>query len=166
MATDAPVLEVSSYGDCIAAAADTTFLTVCGVSPQVVACPPEDVKEEMVLAVISLMGHVEWSVFLGLPQATAVAAAAKFAGFPIPFDSPDTGDAIGELTNILAGQVKAILDKKGVKVEISLPSVMRAADLHVLVNRNVVTTKTCFESGLGKFWAGMIAKGPAQAPAS
>jgi chemotaxis protein CheX len=166
MATDAPVLEVGSYGDCIATAADTTFQTVCGVSPQVVPCPPEGAKEEMVLAVISLVGQVEWSVFLGLPQATAMAAAAKFAGFEIPYESPDMGDAIGELTNILAGQVKSILDKRGVKVEISLPSVMRAADLHVLINRNVVTTKTCFESNMGKFWAGMIAKGPAQVSAA
>jgi chemotaxis protein CheX len=160
MATGTGVLEVSSYGDCIATAAGTTFSSVCGEAPRVVACPTEGAGE-MILAVISLMGDVEWSVFLGLPQATAIAAAAKFAGFQIPFESPDMGDAIGELTNILAGQVKAILDKKGVKVEISLPSVMRAGNLQVLNQRNAVATKTCFDSGLGTFWAGMLAKGPA-----
>ena len=166
MTTGSNVLEVSSYGDCIATAADVTFQSICGVTPQVVPCPQEEPGGDMVLAVISLVGQVEWSVFLGLPQTTAVAAAAKFAGFPIPFDSPDMGDAIGELTNILAGQVKAILDKRGVKVEISLPSVMRAANLQVLNNRHAVTTKTCFDSGLGHFWAGMLAKGPATVSAA
>ena len=109
----------------------------------------------VVIAVISLVGDVEWSVFLGLPRQTATVVAAKFAGFEIPFDSEDMGDAIGELTNILAGQVKALLDQRKVKVELSLPSVMRAESLHVLVQSKVVTRKTCFNSPLGRFWTGV-----------
>ena len=70
-----------------------------------------------VLSVISLVGGVDWSIFLGLPKDTAVALAKSFAGFDIPFESDDLGDAIGELSNILAGNVKARLDRVGIKTE-------------------------------------------------
>ena len=46
---------------------------------------------------ISVLGDVDWAVFLGLPKATAEAVTEKFAGFAIPFDSNGMGDAVGEL---------------------------------------------------------------------
>ena len=111
----------------------------------------------VIIAVISLVGGVEWSLFLGLPRSTAEAVAAKFAGFEIPFDSADMGDAVGELANILAGQVKTNLDRVGVQADISLPSVMRAQSLSVLIQSNTASRKTCFDSPLGKLWTGVTA---------
>jgi chemotaxis protein CheX len=125
-----------------------------------VPCPLEPAGDEgLILSVISIIGDVEWSLFMGLPKTTATAVAAKFAGFDIPFDSPDMGDAIGELTNILAGQTKAMLDRRGVKAEIGLPSVMRADNLQVIAGKNTVTAKICFDSPLGRFWTGVLEKG-------
>jgi CheY-specific phosphatase CheX len=112
---------------------------------------------EVVIAIISLVGQVEWSVFIGLPRATASALAAKFAGFEIPFESPDMGDAVGELANIIAGDVKARLDSRGVKADISLPTVIRAQDIHVLVQRNAHTMRNCFQSEVGPLWVGVTA---------
>lgn len=134
------------------------MMSACGT----VAEPCEDLGEEIfqdgvIISVISVMGGVEWSVFLGLPKSTAVAIAEGFAGFPIPFDSEDMGDAVGELTNILAGNVKQILDKRGVSTEISLPSVFRAEGLHILKQRNSHSTRTCYNSSLGPLWTGVIA---------
>ena len=51
------------------------------------------------------------------------------------------GDVVGELANILAGNCKQILDKRNVDVEISLPSVMRASGIEILVQRNVSSQK-------------------------
>jgi len=86
-----------------------------------------------------------------------VAVAAKFAGFEVPFDSADMGDAIGELTNIFAGQVKTLLDNRGIKSNISLPSVLRADNLQVLIQRHSSSSRICFDSALGKFWTGILA---------
>ncbi|MBN1942053.1 MAG: chemotaxis protein CheX [Phycisphaerae bacterium] len=133
-------------------------MSTCGT----VAEPCEDLGEDLfqdgvVISVISVMGGVEWSIFLGLPRATAIAVAEGFAGFAIPFDSEDMGDAVGEMTNILAGGVKQILDKRGVNVEISLPSVFRAEGLHILKQRNSHSTRTCYSCSLGPLWTGVIA---------
>ncbi len=132
--------------------------TACGITANLCEEHPEDIcKDGIIISVISVMGDVEWSIYLGLPKNTAVSIANKFAGFDIPFDSEDMGDAIGEVANILAGNVKNILDKRGVHVEISLPSVIRADGLHILKKRDSHSMRFCFNSPIGPLWTGVIA---------
>lgn len=152
--------------DCVTLAATGIISSTCGLDPQPVEEREEDVNgESLILGVISLMGDVEWSLFLGLPTATATAFAAKFAGFEIPFDSPDMGDAVGELTNIFAGQVKTLLDGRGVKANISLPSVLRAEHIKVLIQRDSTSKRLCFETPVGRFWTGILVGKAAGIPA-
>jgi chemotaxis protein CheX len=132
--------------------------SACGTTAE----PCEDLHEEIckdgvIISVISIMGDIEWSLFLGLPKTTAGAIAMGFAGFEIPFESEDMGDAIGEVANILAGNVKRILDKRGVRVDISLPSVFRAEGLHPLQQRGSQSARFCFSSSLGPLWLSITA---------
>ena len=80
---------------------------------------------EAAVGVLSLVGHPEWTVFLALPSGTAEDLVRRFAGFEVPFDSPDMDDATGEFANIFCGQLKAVLDQQGLVVELSLPTVLR-----------------------------------------
>ncbi len=151
--TEQPVLE---HSECVDQAAGEIFAATCGAELKEVPDEGGLAADGVILAVISIVGDVEWSIFLGLPRKTSTSVAEKFAGFEIPFDSEDMGDAIGELTNILAGQVKALLDQRSVKAEISLPSVMRVENLQVLGQRNVSVSKTCWDCSLGKLWTGVV----------
>jgi CheY-specific phosphatase CheX len=110
------------------------------------------------IAVISLVGDLEWSVYLAVPQPTATAIVSRFCGFDIPFDSADMSDAIGELTNIFAGQVKNCLDQKGVSVEISLPTVLRAENFQMLQQSGAVQISQSYESDAGSFCTGVMAQ--------
>lgn len=150
------------HGECILQSVTSILNSTCGVAVQPRDNPPEVTPGGVMIGIISLVGDLEWSVFFGLAQETAVSLAAKFAGFDIPFDSPDMGDAIGELTNILGGDVKARLDAKGVHVDISLPTVIRADNIHVLIQKNASIEKVCFDSPVGSLWAGVsvAGKGP------
>ncbi|MBN1556117.1 MAG: chemotaxis protein CheX [Phycisphaerae bacterium] len=146
------------HSDAVSLAVKEILMTACGT----VAEQCEDLGEEMfhegvIISVISVMGGVEWSIFLGLPRSTATAMAEGFAGFAIPFESEDMGDAVGEVTNILAGNVKQILDKRGVNIEISLPSVFRADGLHILKQRNSQASRICYTTSMGPLWTGVIA---------
>ena len=149
---------IAAHQSCVDGAAESIFKATCGADLRP-AAEPIDAAGGVIVAVIALVGELEWSVFLGLPKQTASAAAAKFAGFPIPFESGDMGDAIGELTNIFAGEVKARLDAKGVKVDISLPTVIRAESIEVLVQRSGSTWKVCKDSDLGPLWLGVAGRG-------
>jgi len=64
---------------------------------------------------------------------------------------------VGELANIIAGDVKARLDARGVKADISLPMVIRAQDIQVLVQRNSKMLKQCYTSEPGPLWVGVTA---------
>lgn len=147
---------ITKHWDCVPAAAAEVFQSLCGVD-LVVSADQNPLAEDLILAVISLVGDLEWSLFLGLPAATATTVAAKFAGFEIPFDSPDLGDAIGEVANILAGRVKALLDSHGVRADISLPTVLRAKGLEVLIQRQTVSQKICLQCDMGRLWVGVAA---------
>lgn len=144
------------HRECVGEAAVEIFGTACGMQLQRCEDNEDLGSDGAVIGVISLVGDVDWSVFLGLPKVTAVVLAVKFAGFEIPFDSDDMGDAVGELTNILAGEVKRRLEQKSVPAMISLPSVIRAESLHMLVQRGTSVVKTCFACGAGKLWTGVV----------
>lgn len=142
------------HSECVARATVEMLKQTCGIDLVEVADDQQQ-DSHIIIAVVSVIGDVEWAVFLGLPKPTAEALAAKFAGFDIPYDSNDMGDAIGELANIVVGHVKAILDRKGVTANISLPSVIRADNLQVLVQSGATKTRACFDSPVGKLWAGL-----------
>ncbi len=141
--------------ECLLEAAMTVFSSTCGVQLQRIEDDASATGDGIIVAVISLVGDLEWTIFLGLPGQTATAAVSKFAGFEIPFDSEDMGDGVGELASILAGEVKAVLDRQGVNVELSLPSVIRAESIEVLIQHNSSTQRTCFDTELGKLWVGL-----------
>ena len=149
------------HKNCLPEAVVDIFTSMCGIS---IERADADAAETIagngvVVAVISLVGDIEWSVCLGLPRETAEAATEKFAGFAVQFESDDMGDAVGELANILAGEVKSKLDALGVNVEISLPSVIRGNDMHVLVQHGRPSETTLFASDCGPLWAEVVAAG-------
>jgi CheY-specific phosphatase CheX len=143
------------YKECLRQAIGDIMKTTCGVSVQPLGDDDGVATHEVIIGVISLVGDAEMSVFIGLPRGTAPALVAKFAGFEVPFESPDMGDAVGEVANMLAGGVKNILDGKSIKVNISLPTVMRAENLQVLLQHGGPSAKMGFGSELGSLWVGI-----------
>jgi len=109
------------------------------------------------IAIISLVGEVEWSLCLGLPKATAEKIGEKFFGMPLEFDGPDLSDCIGEIANIFAGDVKGKLDERGVKADISLPSVIRGIAIRILVGRGSPYTCNYYTCEAGNFWCEVVA---------
>jgi chemotaxis protein CheX len=142
--------------DCVQAATQGTFSATCGLSLSEMDTAPVT-EGTVMIAVISLVGDLEWSVYLAVPKDTAVRIVSKFCGFEIPFDSADMSDAVGELTNIFAGQVKSCLDQKGVSVEISLPSVLRADNFQMLQQSGAVQISQAYQSEAGTFCTGVMA---------
>jgi chemotaxis protein CheX len=134
------------------------FRTVCDAEVTASgAFAPDLVAGGAVAAVIALVGDVEWSLLSGLPRRTACAAAERFAGEPIPFDSDDMGDAIGALTNMIAGNIKTRLGRENLTVRLSLPSVISGANLQILSQREMPSPIQRHTSPLGDLWTEMVA---------
>ncbi|MFP4107003.1 MAG: chemotaxis protein CheX [Phycisphaerae bacterium] len=145
------------HWNCVEAAVGEAFLGTCGVQVAPIDGGKQFISDcgKVIVAVINLVGDVDWAVFLGLPKETAEELSTMFTGFEIPYDSEDMGDAVGELTNILAGTLKAVLDRKGVAADISLPTVMRGQHMEFLAQSNIQSRQQLYDSPHGKFVTGV-----------
>ena len=94
--------------DAVRQATRSTFGSICGAEPAALASGQKPLPCSSVVGVISYTGSVSWSFALVLPEKTARALAEKFSGFPIPFDSADMGDVVGELANVVAGDIAPV----------------------------------------------------------
>lgn len=75
-----------------------------------------------VSGMIGLSGKAKGMVVLSMSREAALAAAGKMLGETCKEISPDVADAVGELTNIIAGAAKAQLEH--LCMSISLPTVV------------------------------------------
>ena len=154
-------LPSTEYVECVAAAVETILSSLLGEAPVRAneEATGEALKCDGIVGVIGLVGDVEWSLVVGIPRETAPSLAEGFTGFEIPFESEDMGDAIGELTNLVAGDVKVNLDGLGVASDISLPQVLRGEGIEVLRPPRVPSVVLSFESSCGPFWVALTTAG-------
>lgn len=107
---------------------------------------------DAIIGVISLRGDMTWTIQMGFPRSTAPGMALRFAGFEIDFDSPDMSDALGELTNVFAGDVNAKLDVLDIQTDISLPAAVYGAGIEAPVQATRQSLQMYYSSDAGPFW--------------
>ncbi len=105
-----------------------------------------------VTGIISFVGDWTWVFNLILPESIATSIVREFAGFDIPFESAEMGDAIGELVNVLAGDIVARLHAMGNKAQMSLPTLMRGQNIEMYLPASTPEIMQGFESKEGCFW--------------
>jgi chemotaxis protein CheX len=153
MRTLEPVSEFPQIlSDVASRAIESTLASIFGETPIMLDAPDEPCHGPSVAGIMSFTGDRNWILTLVLPEATAPAVAYKFAGFEVPFESGDMGDVVGELTNVVAGDVIAQLEAKSIKVAMSLPTVARGADIDVHLPSNIPTRRLDYASSLGRLW--------------
>ncbi|HKI31564.1 MAG TPA: chemotaxis protein CheX [Gemmataceae bacterium] len=141
-----------AVADGVRAAVQSTFASICGGSLTLAPEPNPVAGGPGLVGIISFLGDVNWSFALGLPRDTVTALAARFAGFDIPFDSADMCDVVGELANVVAGDIVAQLDARRLKAQMSLPMVARGSDLEVESPGNMASLRVACRSPQGPFW--------------
>ncbi|MBC8288397.1 MAG: chemotaxis protein CheX [Nitrospinae bacterium] len=127
------------------------FNTIFGSEPTLESTEEREGLGDGVVGIISFMGDVNYIIMLGLPKSSAIAMASKFCGFDIDYDSPDMGDVVGELANVLAGDIVARMSNEDFKVTMSLPTIMRGHDVEPLLPRGLPLVKLHFSMPEGNF---------------
>lgn len=90
-----------------------------------------------IVGVISYTGDFTWIMMTGFPKDCAANLFPKFAGFELDYDSPDMGDVVGEMSNILAGNIVGRLQESGVKCAMSLPTLIKGKNVEPLLPRSL-----------------------------
>jgi len=72
--------------------------------------------------VIGLAGTHKGVLAIHIPKPVAMAITGSFLGMDVDEINEDVKDAVGELANMLGGNVKSILSENGRDIDLSLPS--------------------------------------------
>ncbi len=78
--------------------------------------------ENTISGVIGLAGMYKGVLAIHIPVDLACAITANFLGMDVREINEDVEDAVGELANMLGGNVKTILSERGSDIELSLPT--------------------------------------------
>ncbi|MFQ5451027.1 MAG: chemotaxis protein CheX [Nitrospinaceae bacterium] len=130
--------------NCVNESVATIFETIIGDRPEYRGDDEDKMVGDGVVGIISFVGDVTWLMMLALPRKTANHITQRFCGFDVDYDSPDMGDVVGELANVLAGDVVARLGGEGVKVAMSLPTILRGKNVEPLLPRGLPHKKMHF----------------------
>lgn len=137
-------------------AATDFFSSSCGLSHVENPRPQDATPRGGLMSTISFVGDPSWTFAMVLADEAAVMVAQAFAGFEIPADSPDMGDVLGEIVNVIAGGICARLDSKGIKAQMSLPSVIRGEHVSLLPPTGCPSTQLAFSGPKGTCWFRLV----------
>lgn len=110
-------------------AADSLFTSMFGERSDPQPCADKEELDDGVVGIISFAGDVSYSFALVLPEKTAPNLARDFAGMELTIDDPNMLYVVGELANLIAGDLVARMEANRINTRMSLPSLSRGPDL-------------------------------------
>lgn len=109
-----------------------------------------------ITGMVGLAGIYRGVLAIHIPYPVAMAITASFLGMDVDEINEDVHDAIGELANMLGGNVKTILSEKGRDIELSLPSTISGSEYSFQLDKEVDTVIIEFDTGQGQFMVEMV----------
>lgn len=106
---------------------------------------------DTITGMIGLAGTHKGVLAVHIPYPVAKAITASFLMMDVEEINSDVHDAIGEIANMLGGNVKAILSEKGRDIDLSLPSTISGSEYSFSSDKEVETVIIEFETGQGSF---------------
>ncbi len=86
--------------------------------------PTSSPEQRMISGMLGFAGDLQGTVIIHLPEAVAIAITNAFLELDLDEVNEEVKDAIGELTNMVAGGVKYLLPEQVQDVQLSIPSVI------------------------------------------
>lgn len=129
-----------------------TFGSICGDNPVYEGDLSETEPLNGIIGNIAVFNpELTFSLMMAIPRETALNLSEVFIGMELPFESEDMGDLIGEIANILAGDVAANIERVGFRGQSSLPTATRGSDLTLFMPNKPPSVKMKFSSPTGDF---------------
>lgn len=138
----------------IAASAIEIFTTMVMMEVAVA----EDVDEnygklaDSITGVIGLTGNYKGVLAVHLPHQVAFAITGNFLGMEVTEMNEDVEDAIGEIANMIGGNVKSMLSEKGRDIDLSLPSTVSGKEYGFHSIKGAEKTVIPFSAAEGIFY--------------
>ena len=92
------------------------------------------------------------SVVISFPEKTFLTVMSRMLGEEFKVMTPDIQDGASELTNIIFGSAKVVLNQKGFKIQTALPSVIVGSGHTILTTNRGPRVAIPFTSDAGEFF--------------
>jgi chemotaxis protein CheX len=106
---------------------------------------------DSITGIVGLAGTHKGCLAIHLPNKVAMTITSNFLGMDVEEINADVEDAVGELANMLGGNVKSILSEKGRDIELSLPTTVSGHEYDFQPTREVERFLIQFEGDAGQF---------------
>ena len=106
---------------------------------------------DTITGLIGLAGTHKGILGIHTPYHVAKAITSSFLGMDVDEINEDVHDAVGELANMLGGNVKSILSENGRDIELSLPSTIAGSQYNFQSDKEVDSIIILFDTGQGEF---------------
>ncbi len=105
-----------------------------------------------ITGVVGLTGTIRGVLAIHIPHVVALEITGNFLGIELDQVNEDVEDAIGELANMVGGNVKSLLSEKGRDIELSLPSTVSGKEYGFHTIKGAEKTIIPFRSESGVFY--------------
>lgn len=147
------LLEIETYREDAIRVVQDVFRTMLGieVEPVVVIWPPE---EDLINVTIHYAGAWKGALLLECTREQACAFTGRLLGVTPPDEvNDDVRDAIGELANMIAGNLKPVLPPG---VALSMPTLVEGTDYALRILGGNLAGMIAFRCCTGVFWVTLI----------
>ncbi len=147
------LLEIETYREDAIRVVQEVFRTMLGieVEPVIVVWPPD---EELINVAVHYAGAWKGALLLECTPGQACAFTGRLLGVDPPDEvNDDVRDAVGELANMIAGNLKPVLPPG---VALSMPTLVEGADYALRILGGNLAGMIAFRCCAGVFWVSLI----------
>ncbi len=110
------------------------------------------IMKNSITGMVGLAGIRKGMLAVHFPNSLALAITTSFLGMEVEEMNEDVQDAIGEIANMLGGNVKTILSDKGRDIQLSLPSTISGEEYSFMSSNEVDQVVLPFKAPAGVFY--------------
>lgn len=107
--------------------------------------------QDTITGLIGLAGSYKGVLAIHIPHAVAMAITSNFLGMDITEINEDVEDAVGELANMLGGNIKAVLTENSKEIDLSLPSTISGSSYNFQQSKDAMDVIVKFGTEKGPF---------------
>jgi len=111
--------------------------------------------KDTITGMIGLAGTHKGILAVHFPYSVAMAITSSFLMMDVEEVNEDVHDAVGEVANMLGGNVKTILSDNGRDIDLSLPSTISGSHYNFQSDKQVEKVIIEFDTGKGNFMVEM-----------
>ena len=105
-----------------------------------------------ITSMLGFGGGIKGVLAIHCPASVALGITGTFLGMDVEELNDDVKDAIGELSNMVAGNLKIVFAKAGIDIKLSIPTSVIGESYHTSGLFGAMRTVVPFTNDFGSFW--------------